>query len=224
MPNTRVFHRDQLDALGLPHDLATEDNAREFPEAAVELHREQVDTRRWVSVHELIFRAPDDGKAYRVTYEQGLTEHQDDHDEWNYDREVTATEVEQYDQTVKAWRPVEEHPADREQPKPHPPEESRRILTEPEFEAAYRAAVRTARPGARIGSAILSDALAAALATVGILTPAPEPDTDTCPAMFADPEGGWWQCQQDPGHDPADGHDCGDWAWPDTEQAAEAQQ
>jgi hypothetical protein len=117
MPNTRVFHRDQLDALGLPHDLATEDNAREFPEAAVELHREQVDTRRWVSVHELIFRAPDNGKAYRVTYEQGLTEHQDDHDEWNYDREVTATEVKQYEATVTQWRDVDEH-QDQEQANP----------------------------------------------------------------------------------------------------------
>jgi hypothetical protein len=117
MPNTRVFHRDQLDALGLPHDLATEDNAREFPEAAVELHREQVDTRRWVSVHELIFRAPDDGKAYRVFYERGLTENQDDTDPWGYAATVEATEVEQYEATVTAWRDVDEH-QDEEQADP----------------------------------------------------------------------------------------------------------
>jgi hypothetical protein len=70
-----------------------------------------------VSVHELIFRAPDNGKAYRVTYEQGLTEHQDDHDEWNYDREVTATEVKQYEATVTQWRDVDEH-QDQEQANP----------------------------------------------------------------------------------------------------------
>jgi hypothetical protein len=122
MTSTRTFTREQLDALGLPDECGV------YPEYAEELHREQVDTRRWVSVHELIFRAPDDGKAWRVTYEKGLTEHQDDHDPWNYDREVTAVEVEQYDQTVKAWRPVEEHPADDEKPQLHPePDEETRL-------------------------------------------------------------------------------------------------
>ncbi|MFE0877294.1 hypothetical protein ACFW4X_20965 [Streptomyces smyrnaeus] len=113
MARTRTFTREQLDTLGLPDDLATETTAADFPEAAVELHREQVDTRRWVSVHELVFRAPDDGKAYRVTYEQGLTEHQDDTDAWDYARTVEAVEVEQYERSVPAWRPVEEH---QEQP------------------------------------------------------------------------------------------------------------
>jgi hypothetical protein len=110
---TRTFTRDQLDALGVPHDLTSEDNAAAFPEAAIELHREQVDTRRWVSVHELIFRAPDDGKAYRVHYEQGLTEIQEDTDPWDYTREVEAVEVEQRQTTVTEW-----HPADDEQAEP----------------------------------------------------------------------------------------------------------
>jgi hypothetical protein len=218
MPNTRVFHRDQLDALGLPHDLATEDNAREFPEAAVELHREQVDTRRWVSVHELIFRAPDDGKAYRVTYEQGLTEHQDDHDQWNYRDHVVAEEVEPRPVTVTQWHSVEEHQADAAEDQAQQP---RRVLSEPEFEAAYRAArAELGMHASRIGSAPITEAVIAALATVGILAPEPEAEPDTCPAMFADPGGTWWQCQQDPGHDPAIGHDCGDWAWPDAAEQA----
>jgi hypothetical protein len=114
MARTRTFTRDQLDALDLPGAWA--DDAPEI------LHREQVDSRRWVSVHELIFRAPDDGKAYRVHYEQGLTESQDGTDPWNGDRAVEAVEVEQYDQTVKAWRPIEEQSAaiESEQPKPQP--------------------------------------------------------------------------------------------------------
>jgi hypothetical protein len=71
------------------------------------LHKEQIDTRRWVSVHELVFRAPDDGMTYSVTYEQGLTEDQDDTNPWNYDREVKATEVEQRPVVVQQWKPVD---------------------------------------------------------------------------------------------------------------------
>lgn len=108
---TRTFTREQLDALGLPDDLATEKNAAKYPEAAVELHREQIDTRRWVGVHELVFRAPDDGKAYRVTYEEGLTEVQDGTDPWNYEDEVKAVEVEQVPVTVMRWKPVKDAPA-----------------------------------------------------------------------------------------------------------------
>lgn len=116
---TRTFTRAQLDALGLP------DECGAFEGAAEELHCEQVDTRRWESVHELVFRAPDDGRAYRVTYREPLTEMQES-DPWNDAREVEAVEVEEYDRTVKAWRPVgeqpaDDHPADGEQPRPHPP-------------------------------------------------------------------------------------------------------
>jgi hypothetical protein len=105
----RVFHRDQLDEWGVPHDLVDPADAGEGD--AVELHHEQVDTRRWVSVHELVFRAPDDGKAYRVTYERGLTEMQEDHDEWDYRDHVVGEEVEEYERPVKAWRRVGEQPA-----------------------------------------------------------------------------------------------------------------
>ncbi|MFF7146065.1 hypothetical protein ACFZB5_33530 [Streptomyces nodosus] len=208
----RVFHRDQLDAWGVPFDLADADNAAEFPEAAVELHREQVGSRRWVSVHELVFRAPDDGKAYRVTYQQGLTEHQDGTDEWDDRDHVVGEEVEQRPATVMEWQRVGDHPADDEQPRPHP---APRILDDDEYEAAYAAARGTlGRHAARVGSVVLAEALTVALAAVGILAPAPEPDPDTCPEMFADREGDWHQCAEDPGHDPADGHNDGEWSWP----------
>lgn len=95
---TRVFTSEQLNAWDLPGAWA--DDAPEI------LHREQVDTRRWVSVNELIFRAPDDGKAYRVYYDEGLTEVQEDTDPWNDDREVKGTEVEQRAKTVTTWEPV----------------------------------------------------------------------------------------------------------------------
>lgn len=109
---TRIFTRDQADALGLPHDCVSQDSATKFPEAAVELHCEQIDTRRWVSVHRLVFRAPDDGKTYAVTYEQGLTEHQDDHDPWGYGDEITAVEYEPREVTVTRWMPVKDTPTD----------------------------------------------------------------------------------------------------------------
>lgn len=99
----RIYTPDELDAIGVPFECeANADNGY-----AVELHQEQVDTRRWVSVHELIFRAPDDGKAYRVTYEQGLTEHQDGLDPWNYDKQIKAEEVELRPVTVQRWFSVD---------------------------------------------------------------------------------------------------------------------
>ncbi|WP_042170161.1 hypothetical protein [Streptomyces sp. NBRC 110035] len=111
---TRTFTPDQLETMGLPHDMVDAAYVAEHPEytaehpgAAIELHREYVESRRWESVNELIFRAPDDGKAYRVHYREPLTEMQDS-DPWNSDQSVEAVEVEQYDRTVKAWRPAAE--------------------------------------------------------------------------------------------------------------------
>jgi hypothetical protein len=95
---TRTFTREQLEAWDLPGAWA--DDAPEI------LHREQVDTRRWVSVHRLVFRAPDDGKAYRVHYEEGLTEVQEDTDPWSADCTVDGVEVELHEVTVKQWRAV----------------------------------------------------------------------------------------------------------------------
>ncbi|MFJ4649501.1 hypothetical protein ACIP6Q_39205 [Streptomyces bobili] len=104
----RIFTREQLEAWDLPGAWA-----EDAPEI---LHREQVDTRRWVSVNELVFRAPDDGKAYRVYYDQGLTESQEDTDPWNDDREVKGTEVEQRAKTTMVWKDVRSAPAAAEAP------------------------------------------------------------------------------------------------------------
>jgi hypothetical protein len=110
----RTFTRQQLDDWDLPHGLVEEDQAADYPEAAVELHREQTDTRRWASTHKLIFRAPDDGKTYRVTYQEPLTEHQEC-DAWFGDDEVEAFEVEQRPVTVMRWMRVQP-PTAAEQP------------------------------------------------------------------------------------------------------------
>lgn len=96
-----------------------------------------------------------------------------------------------------------------EQDDPAAPPTPRRILTDQEYDAAHLAAEREAPR-----SASIAEALAAAFATVGILTPPPEPEPDTCTAMCADETGVWWQCEEQPGHDAGgDGHDGGDLWW-----------
>jgi hypothetical protein len=106
---TRTFTVAELDAIGVPFKCPGPDSPNPN-RLAVELHCEQVDSLRWVSVHELIFRAPDDGKTYRVHYEQGLTEHQDSVDPWNDETTITATEVKPRQVTVERWLPVEATP------------------------------------------------------------------------------------------------------------------
>jgi hypothetical protein len=117
MTHIRTITVETAEAWGLPHDCTFEDNAAEFPEAAVELHDEQTGTRRWVSDRRLIFRAPDDGKTYSVDYVLGLTEHQDGISPWEYQPAdgIELTEVEQVPVTVWKWQPVGE-----QQPGPDP--------------------------------------------------------------------------------------------------------
>jgi hypothetical protein len=104
MPDTRILTREQLEEWGLPYELASETDAD--PDGlAVELHREQTDTRRWCSAHRLIFRAPDDGQPWAVRYLRGLTEYQDQ-DPWDDAPQVKATLMECYERTVTAWREV----------------------------------------------------------------------------------------------------------------------
>lgn len=102
---TRTFTPAELEAIGVPFECYDEDDA--VPGFAVELSREQVGTSRWSSVHRLVFRAPDDGKAYAVRYKQGLTEYQDDVDPWDDEDEIGATEVEAREVIVIHWLPVE---------------------------------------------------------------------------------------------------------------------
>lgn len=98
---TRKFTREQLEEMGVPYDW----DAEPGKEAEI-LREQQTDTRRWVSWHECLFRAPDDGKVYAVDYQQGLTESQDGTDLWDDEDIVTAVEMEPYEVTVTEWREV----------------------------------------------------------------------------------------------------------------------
>ena len=104
---TRIFTPDELEEIGVPFDCASpgKDNPDNL---AVELHDEQTGTRRWSSTHSLVFRAPDDGRAYRVNYQCPLTEHQEC-DLWFDDDAIRAEEVEPRPVTVQRWFPVEEN-------------------------------------------------------------------------------------------------------------------
>ncbi|MER7498315.1 hypothetical protein ABT033_37720 [Streptomyces pharetrae] len=96
---------------------------------------------------------------------------------------------------------------------------ARTILTGDQYKAACTAAAGRLR-AARVGADDVADAVAAALAAVGLLAPPFDPDPDTCTAMFADPDGDWWQCQDDPDHDGTD-HDGGDWGWNENDPNAD---
>jgi hypothetical protein len=96
----REFNRLQLKAWGVPYECGDSEGSAE------ELHRAQIDTRRWTSVHELVFRAPDDGLPYRVTYEEGLTELQEDTDPWNFELTIMGEQVEKRLISREEWHPV----------------------------------------------------------------------------------------------------------------------
>ncbi|WP_331719465.1 hypothetical protein [Streptomyces sp. NBC_01174] len=101
---------------------------------------------------------------------------------------------------------------------------SPRILTDEEYELAYkrlRAAVD--RNGSQLGETAAHEVLTETLAAVGVFIPAPEPEPDTCAALYLphdieefgpDTLGVWQQCADDPGHDGA-AHDNGEVTWRD---------
>jgi len=135
--------------------------------------------------------------------------------------QTTTAEVVDLDQRRAVLAAVEEQPA------------ARRVLTEGEFDAAYRAArAELGLHARRLGTYTIEAALTSALATVGILPPPPDPEPDQCAAQFADLAGEWHQCAEDADHDQAEGHSDGEWSWPhgetyavpEPEGPAEAQQ
>jgi hypothetical protein len=65
----------------------------------------QIGTTRWSIRHKLIVRIKD--KFYSTIYATGATECQDEQP-WQYEKEVTFTEVHQVEKLVKVWEPVDE--------------------------------------------------------------------------------------------------------------------
>ena len=69
---------------------------------------EQTGTNRWSSIHELIVRDKD-GKFWAATYSKGLTENQDE-SPFEYDDEVTFTEVEKVPVITYEYPPLTRMP------------------------------------------------------------------------------------------------------------------
>lgn len=82
----------------------TKEEAVDILDSGVDIvSNEAVNRSRWSIIHALIFKK--DGKLYETYYSVGATESQDE-SPWEYDKEVECTEVEEYEKTVKAYRPV----------------------------------------------------------------------------------------------------------------------
>lgn len=94
-----------------------------------------------------------------------------------------------------------------------------RVLTEDEYDEVLKAARNAAYQRGRITvpPRVLEAAVDAVLIQTGVIYPPPEPEPDTCTALFAT-EHGWHQCGDDPGHDGM--HDNGEWTWVDNDPNA----
>ena len=88
---TRTFTREQIDEWELP-----------FGGGDMVVKDEMLDHTRWSILHELIFRAPDDGKLWRLVYEIPATERQEC-DRWP---DLEAVEMEAFTETVTGYREV----------------------------------------------------------------------------------------------------------------------
>lgn len=89
----RKFPKALLKEWDLPYEGAIEDEIE--------------DTSRWSEHHRLVFKAEDDGLLYETSYSRGLTEYQDEQP-WEYETEITATQVEKREVLVYKYLPVEE--------------------------------------------------------------------------------------------------------------------
>ena len=110
------------------------------------------------------------------------------------------------EQTVQNQRQRGKHPR-----RAVPNAVRRRVLTDAEYDTALRRADTAAHH--QVPGHVLDAIACGVLAAVGLLSPPPEPDTDTCTAQWPDPEGEWWQCRQAP--HPGGRHDAGDRDWSD---------
>jgi hypothetical protein len=94
-------------------------------------------------------------------------------------------------------------------------QQPRRVLDKESHDSAYAQVQATAeRTGTALPIAVAEEMVDVVLYAAGILPPPPEPDPSTCTAQCPDEDGYWWQCTDEPGHDPSTGHDSdGDWWW-----------
>lgn len=94
-----------------------------------------------------------------------------------------------------------------------------RVLTEDEYLKALSSVMNnTGRLGKMVTFRAAEAIADGVLLAVGVIWPAPEPESETCPSLYATRDG-WLQCEDEPGHD-GDDHEGGDWGWSDTDPNA----
>ncbi|MFF8656780.1 hypothetical protein [Streptomyces huasconensis] len=104
---TRQFTREQLATLGVPPD-----SPEDVEYSDVLLADEHVTTLKYSQQRRVIFAAPDDGKAYAVTYEAPINAgdfevHGEGPDDYGwYGDTVEAVEVEERPVLVQQWQPI----------------------------------------------------------------------------------------------------------------------
>ncbi len=109
----RQFTREQLATLGVPPD-----QPDDVEYSDVLLADEHVTNLKYSQQRRVIFAAPDDGKAYAVTYEAPIDAgdfevHGDGLDDYGwYGPTVEAVEVEERPVLVQQWRPITDLRAD----------------------------------------------------------------------------------------------------------------
>jgi hypothetical protein len=106
--STRVFTREELDAMGLPGCWAPQHAKyrRRREGEATWCFDEVIEHGDWEINMRMIFQAPDDNKHYEVHYKQGATELQEDTDPWDHEARVEAAEVELRPVVRAEWRPA----------------------------------------------------------------------------------------------------------------------
>lgn len=98
MEETRKMSREKLLEMGMHWDV---------PEGFKEISRETTDdSRRWTKTKELIFQFPEQvgtDTAYRLEYEVGATECQEDTDPWSTET-VELQLVRRMTKTIEVWQ------------------------------------------------------------------------------------------------------------------------
>ena len=85
-----------VDTWGFPHDPDEEIGAKV-------IRNKVTGSGRWQKYHQIIVTLPGHEGLFSADYSAGLTECQEERP-WEFDKEVTFTEVEEYERAVKDFR------------------------------------------------------------------------------------------------------------------------
>jgi hypothetical protein len=111
LPKTKTFDKGYLN-VDYQDGAISDDDWAELPDDGGTrfdvVSDEQIDSRRWVAVHQLIFREKGmpEGYAWCCYYDVGLTEYQDV-TPWEGETQVECQLVQQVEKIIRCWVPVQ---------------------------------------------------------------------------------------------------------------------